>query len=207
MNSKVYADPNSSKGFAEYDDAQAEEQNQKMIEEQNKQVQATAGKSTNNYLENLKVEGYELTPKFDKQTVEYTLNANLKSKEINVIATPSDANAKVKGAGRITIQEGTSDLRIDVTAASGTVRTYIIHLKGQIDSSEQQSQEQTEPQEEIESVEEKTNTIQGEENKNEDNTESSTSIGTGWIIGIIALVIIFVIIVAIAITKKKKSKH
>ncbi len=205
-NSKVYADPNSSKGFAEYDDTQAEKENQKMLEEQEKEVKATAGKSTNNYLESLTVEGYELSPKFDKQTVEYTLNTNITNNEINVIAIPSDTNATVKGAGKIKLQNGTNEIRIDVVAASGTVRTYIIHITGQINSSEQ-TQEPTETPEQDEKIEEKTNTIQGEETKNEENALATESINKDWIIYIIALVLAFTILVVIAAEKSQKGKH
>ena len=59
----VYADPNSSKGFAEYDDITATQQNQEMLNEQQQEVEQNIGKSTNNYLESLEVEGYELTPR------------------------------------------------------------------------------------------------------------------------------------------------
>ena len=60
---KVYADPNSSKGFAEYDDNTATEQNQEMLEEQQKEFEQNVGKSSNNYLENLQIEGYDFTPR------------------------------------------------------------------------------------------------------------------------------------------------
>ena len=86
----VYADPNSSKGFAEYDDIKAQEENQKVVEQQEKEQNELIGKSTNNYLENLQVEGYELSPQFDAQTVEYVLKDKILVKEINIIATPCD---------------------------------------------------------------------------------------------------------------------
>lgn len=125
----VYADPNSSKGFAEYDDIKAQEENQKVVEQQEKEQNELIGKSTNNYLENLQVEGYELSPQFDAQTVEYVLKDNIQGKEINIIATPSDEKATIEGSGKIKVDTSQKQFRIDVTAESGTVRTYQIYLR------------------------------------------------------------------------------
>ena len=204
--SSVYADPNSSKGFAEYDDAQAEEETQKMMDEQQKEIQATAGKSTNNYLDNLQVEGYELTPKFDKQTISYTIKGNLKSDEINIIATPNDKDATIQGAGKIKVAQGQKEFRVDVTAPSGTVRSYTIYID------EQTKQEETEiPQEDL-------STIQGEdlETKSEEGaTETSTDVAEmetenkndmSWII-IVVIAIVVVLVVTFIVIKNKKKHH
>ena len=204
--SPVYADPNSSKGFAEYDDAQAEEETQKMLEEQQKEVQATAGKSTNNYLDNLQVEGYELTPKFDKQTISYTIKGNLKSDEINIIATPSDKDATIQGTGKIKVAQDQKEFRIDVTAPSGTVRSYTIYID------EQTKQEETQiPQEYL-------STIQGEdlETKSEEEKAAETSSSNlsetenkndmSWII-IVVIAIAVVLVVTFIVVKNKKKHH
>ena len=92
----VYADPNSSKGFADYTDEQAAEDTNKLVEEQKKE-ESPVGKSTNNYLDSLEIKGYEITPDFDKQTLEYTIKGNVNSKEITIKAKADDEKAKVEG--------------------------------------------------------------------------------------------------------------
>lgn len=92
----VYADPNSSKGFADYTDEQAAEETNKLVEEQKKE-ESPVGKSTNNFLESLEIEGYEITPDFDKQTLEYTIKGKVKEDEITIKAKADDEKAKIEG--------------------------------------------------------------------------------------------------------------
>lgn len=122
-----FADPGSSKGFADYDDTKAEQESEKVLEEQNKNFDSE--KSTNNYLEDLQVEGYKLSPEFDKQTLEYTINEEITSDKISIKATASDSKATIEGIGNVKIEENQNQCRIDVTSESGTVRTYIIKFK------------------------------------------------------------------------------
>ena len=205
----VYADPNSSKGFAEFDDATADEEAQKLLEEQQKEVQQSVGKSTNNYLDNLQVEGYELTPKFDKQTVDYEIKNAVNSSQIKINATPSDSKAKVQGAGTVKIENGKTDYRIDVTSESGTVRTYIIHLTGQPteqQGTEQETNQEPEQKEEpTQQEDEQSNTVVSEETSTipemQSGNEQNESSG-GYIIWIVAGIIIAVIIIAIIVVKR-----
>ena len=208
--SRVYADPNSSKGFAEYDDTQAEEEAQEMLQEQQKEIENNAGKSSNNYLDNLRIEGYEISPKFDKQTIEYTVKGTIKESEINIIATPSDNKATIQGAGKVKVQ-GNDQFRIDVIAESGTVRTYTIYLNGQTNQAQQNEEEmKTEEQFREDDATEESNVEKEElestletENGKIDNTNSSTSEKTINIVWII-IAIFAVIIIIIAIWKRKK---
>lgn len=123
---EVNGNPNSSKGFAEYDDATAEEENKKLEEEQEKNFEV--GKSTNNYLDSLQVEGYEFTPEFEKQTLEYTVTKEVEQEKIRITATASDARANVEGIGDVQLKAGQNQCRVDVIAESGTVRTYLINV-------------------------------------------------------------------------------
>lgn len=125
----VDRNPNSSKGFAEYDDATAEEENKKLEEEQEKDFEV--GKSTNNYLDSLQVEGYEFTPEFEKQTLEYTVTKEVEQEKIRIAATASDARANVEGIGDVQLKAGQNQCRVDVIAESGTVRTYLINVTRQ----------------------------------------------------------------------------
>lgn len=114
----VYADPNSSKGFAEYDDVKAEEETKQMVQEQEKQQEEAIGKSTNNYLKDLKVEGYTISPSFDKQTVDYILEERINVDEITILAIPDDEKATVEGNGKIKLDANQKEFRIDVVAES-----------------------------------------------------------------------------------------
>ena len=204
---KVYADPNSSKGFAEYNDEQAEEEAQKMLEEQEKELKEAEGKSTNNYLENLKVEGYELTPNFDKQTIEYTIKGKVTSDEINIIATPNDAKATVQGAGKVKTDK--NEYRIDVIAESGTVRTYTIHLtevvskQEEINPEEQDNNQLEQPTEETSSVIQENGKI---ESNNVGNNEATFDNSTILIIAFVILIALIITVLVIG-SKKSKGKH
>ena len=82
--------------------------------------------SSNNYLKFLDVDGYDITPKFDKDTLEYKLNLDSNITSINIKATPADENANVKGAGEVAVSDGINTINIVVTAENGNERTYKI---------------------------------------------------------------------------------
>ena len=82
--------------------------------------------SSDNYLKFLDVDDYDITPKFDKDTLEYKLDLDSDVTSINVKATPSDDNANVKGAGEVEVSEGINTINIVVTAENGNERTYKI---------------------------------------------------------------------------------
>lgn len=188
----VYADPNSSIGFAEYDDEKAEEESQKMQEEQENQLNEVAGKSSNNYLESLKVEGYEISPQFDKQTLEYTINEEIKEDKINIQATADDEKAKVDGAGEITLNNGENECRIDVTAESGTVRTYLIKVKTTNGQENNDEQNVTDEDKIVEEYGEK--------------QAEKTDFNYAPII-ILVILVLLVCIIAILLKKKNNGKH
>lgn len=201
---RVYADPNSSKGFAEYDDATAEEETKKMLEEQQKEIKASEGKSTNNYLDNLRVEGYELTPKFDKQTIDYTLSGVSIGTQIDIVATPSDTRATVQGAGKVKIEEDQEQIRIDVIAESGTVRTYTIYL-----SEQARQEQQNATQEQIKLQEDDLNNVETEsiEASSSDLNNSHKETSVAIYVIIIAIVITFAVIALVSKRKRNKGKH
>ena len=65
-----------------------------------------ASYSKNNYLSSLKVEGYELSTKFDKNTLEYSLELDSTVEKINVSASVEDKTASLVGAGEKELIEG-----------------------------------------------------------------------------------------------------
>lgn len=189
----AYAAADSSKGFAEYTDEQADKETEEELKKQEKEIEKTTGKSRNNYLESLEVEGYELTPKFDKQTIDYVIKGEIKSDEIIIKATASDSKATIKGIGNIKIQPDKKQYEINVIAESGTVRTYYIYLNEQI-------------------KEEAINNLQNLEIENNMQTEETNSISENNFIGknifLLLLVVLIIALVIIVIKKKKvKGKH
>lgn len=83
--------------------------------------------SSNNNLKNLSVDGYQLTPNFDKNKLEYSLELENNIRSINVRAEKEDSKASIKGGGTYSLNEGNNDLIITVTAENGNAKNYIIH--------------------------------------------------------------------------------
>lgn len=111
-------------GMADWDDKTADEESKNLLQEQEKEHSEMKNKSSNNYLESLKVEGHEFT--FNKQTINYDIG-EVEEKTINIEAILEDEKATVNGAGKVELKEGENDIRVDVISESGTTRTY--HIK------------------------------------------------------------------------------
>lgn len=189
--------------FADFTDEEADKQAQEQIKQQEKEHNITEVKSSDNYLINLQIDGYKLTPEFDKQTLEYTIDGDIKTNEININATPSNEKATINGAGIVKIEENKNEYRIDVTAENGSVRTYIIKLKEteKTDHGKNNEVEQIE-----ENVEQNNSKIENENtDKNLSNEQNSSNVVLYMIIAV--LVITILVLVLVIIRKRKKSKH
>lgn len=84
--------------------------------------------SSNNYLKSLEVEGYELTPTFNKETKEYTLEVPNGTEKVNIKADKENGYAKISGTGEIKVNEGINKIEIKVTAENGNERIYILNI-------------------------------------------------------------------------------
>lgn len=186
--------------FADFTDGDARNQTEKMEQEQNKKFDTL--KSNNNYLSSLSVEGYELLPEFDKQTLEYTLNKKIKESEINIKAIADDSKATVTGTGNIKINKNQNKFRIDVTAESGTVRTYIIKITQDDNSSTITNEDENTTINDMKTTLTDRTIINEIENQEEDNKIDSNK---KIIIGIIFFVITLIVIMTV-IAKKKRKK-
>lgn len=127
---KVFADPNSSKGFLSYnaEDQKREVEELEKAKEQEKDSTQVEVKSTNNYLKNLEVTGYKITPEFDKQTINYEITNEVDEDYLEINAQVDDEKATISGTGRVALNSGENNLKIEVTSESGTVRTYFIKV-------------------------------------------------------------------------------
>lgn len=88
------------------------------------QAELEATYSKNNNLKSLGVEGYELSPAFDKNTLEYTATVPSTVDKINITAAKEDGTASIDGAGEKEVKEGANPFEIVVTAQNGSTKTY-----------------------------------------------------------------------------------
>lgn len=82
--------------------------------------------SDNNNLSGLSIDGYELTPGFDKDTLEYTIELIPGTERINVNTSLESDVASVRGNGEVEVTDGMNTITITVIAENGNEKTYVI---------------------------------------------------------------------------------
>jgi len=82
--------------------------------------------SSNNNLSKLEVEGYELTPKFDKNTTEYKITVDQSVESIKINTKLEDDKASVSGDGEKNLSLGENTIEVKVTAENGNEKVYKI---------------------------------------------------------------------------------
>lgn len=88
------------------------------------QAELEASYSKDNNLKGLSVEGYEITPVFNKDTLEYSVNVPEGTTSINIIATKNDNTATITGDGVKEVSMGTNAFEIVVKAQNGAEKVY-----------------------------------------------------------------------------------
>lgn len=88
------------------------------------QAELEASYSKDNDLKSLSVEGFEITPAFDKDVTEYSVVVPENTTEITINAEENDSAASVTGAGTQTVTQGTNTFQIVVRAENGSEKTY-----------------------------------------------------------------------------------
>jgi hypothetical protein len=83
-------------------------------------------KSSDATLSSLEIEGATLSPKFDKDTLEYTVEMPAETTKVNIKATASDSKASIKGSGEVEVTDGANKIELVVTAEDSTTKTYIL---------------------------------------------------------------------------------
>lgn len=124
--------PNSS-GYADFTEEEAAEQ-EKVYEESKNNITADSlvGKSSDNYLKSLSVEGYELSPEFNRQQDTYTIYVKDDSvNTFNVLAEPDNETAKIEGIGNVTVSAEERIINIKVTAENGDLKVYTIKVENE----------------------------------------------------------------------------
>ena len=84
--------------------------------------------SSNNYLEELSIDGFELSPEFDKETLEYSVEVPNETESVIINATKEDSTASVSGSGEVSVSEGANKIEVRVTAQNGNERIYVINV-------------------------------------------------------------------------------
>lgn len=91
------------------------------------QAEIEASYSKNNYLAALSVDGVELSPTFNRDVMEYSVELEPETASLNVNASVADSTASVIGVGAHALVEGSNRIEVIVTAQNGTTRTYVIN--------------------------------------------------------------------------------
>lgn len=84
--------------------------------------------SSNNNLKALSVEGYSLSPEFNKDTLEYSIEVPNDTKKITINADKDDSKASISGTGEKEVIEGLNKFEIKVEAENGNVKTYVVNV-------------------------------------------------------------------------------
>lgn len=82
--------------------------------------------SGDNYLSSLAVDGYMISPEFQKDTTEYKLTVDESVEKITIQAKASHEKASVTGTGEINLSSGENTIEVKVTAENGNEKVYKI---------------------------------------------------------------------------------
>ena len=84
--------------------------------------------SSDNNLKELKVDGFDITPEFNKSTLEYNVIVKADTTKVKINATVNDSKATLIGMGEKEVKEGINSFEIVVTAENGTKKTYKVNI-------------------------------------------------------------------------------
>lgn len=80
--------------------------------------------SSNNNLSKLEIEGYELSPKFEKNITEYKITIDQSVEKIKINTKTEDDKASVSGDGEKNLSLGENTIEVKVTAENGNEKIY-----------------------------------------------------------------------------------
>ena len=126
--------PPNSAGYADFTEEEAAEKEKEYEESKNNTVTADyyVGKSSDNYLKSLSVDGYDLYPKFNMQKETYTIYVKDDTvNTFNVLAEADNENAKIEGIGNVSVSQEERIINIKVTAENGDLKVYTINIENE----------------------------------------------------------------------------
>ena len=115
--------------MADYTDEQADKELKQEQEDWQKEQEERINQSSNNYLKSLSIDKYSITPNFDKQIINYEIEQEINDDYLQIKAESDDKKASVSGIGKVALNSGENNLKIDVIAENGTVRSYFIKVR------------------------------------------------------------------------------
>ena len=80
--------------------------------------------SSNNNLSSLEIDGYSISPEFNKDVTEYNLTVDQNVEKINITAKAEDSKASISGAGEVNLSLGENTIEVRVTAENGNEKIY-----------------------------------------------------------------------------------
>ena len=89
---------------------------------------------SNNYLQSLSIEGYDIYPEFNKNTTTYYVVIPKTITSLNVLATPEIEDVKVKITGNTSLTKLENTIKVNVTAKNNRIKTYNIIVNKQDDN-------------------------------------------------------------------------
>lgn len=95
---------------------------------QSKSINITAPQNTDNTLASLSVNGYTITPAFNKNTTTYSLTVPTEVTSLTIDATATASTSTVSGTGNKTLSIGANPLTVNVTSESGSTKTYTLNV-------------------------------------------------------------------------------
>ena len=195
-------------GMADMDDETSQIIANEMIANQEKEESDNEGKSSNNYLSTLEVEGYTLSTKFDKQTLNYTIEDTEKD-TITIKAETDDSRAKTSGTGAIKLNNGENNIRIDVTAENGTVRTYFVKITKKAQEENTNNEEKNNETESENTATENKESVLNEINAmaEPENQGNKADVKTIAIIVIVVAVLAIIVLMMPGLKKKKNRRR
>lgn len=167
-------------------------------------INVTKTKNTENAnadLDILAVEYFELTPEFDKNITNYSVEVSNKVDKLNIFAVSSDESAKVEISGNENLKIGDNQIIISITAKDNiTTKKYYINAHRR--NSEEEVQYEEEKQniieeanivlEEMSNENDESDEISSEEIKNNKKTENMVILVIGGILAIIVIGVVFI---------------
>lgn len=92
------------------------------------QKELEASYSSNNNLSSLSINGFTLSPAFNKNTLSYSLEVENDVRQIVVNCSKEDKYSYVSGCDKKTLEEGLNKIDVKVTAQNGSSKTYTINV-------------------------------------------------------------------------------
>ncbi len=89
-------------------------------------VTAPREKDSNNYLKSLSIKDYQITPEFNKETLEYSVTVPNTIEKVTLEGEAESRYASITGLGEVEVSEGKNAFDIKVLSETGVERIYKI---------------------------------------------------------------------------------